>query len=210
MKTVSSLTLAIALGVAATAHAGSHGAGLTEVERNEIMTIAPDANLDNLTAAQVEELRLIANQAGTERDPATQDRIDAILATEGATPETAPLTEVERASILDLAPDANLDNLTAAQVEELRLIANQADTDRDPATQERVDAILAEAATAQHGTMQDAAPLTEVERASVLGIVPDANLDNLTAAQVEELRSVLPGADRDPAARARIESIVGG
>lgn len=213
MKTLSSLTLAAVLGMGA-AHAGTNATELTETERAVIMTVAPHVDLAALSESQVADLQAIVNAPDYERNPATDAAIEDVLATTGpgmmqeTVTETATLTETERAALLQIVPEANLDMLSEDQVRKLQVIANQPADQRHDQVAIHVQEILDQPA----GAHADAPTLTATERSTIMGLVPGANLYNLTADQVDALRVVAQsaGADRDGASQTRVEEILGG
>lgn len=182
--------------------------------RTQIMQYVPDANLDNLSATQIAELNglfINTDNLSSGGDPAGVI-MQVLDGSSARSISQVQLTSGQKDAIRQTLPavtDAQLENLSTSQMARLAgLWTKDNRMDSGAATEATLQAILID----NNGTQLADVMLTDVERTTILGLVPEAQLDSLTVAQTAELTTLLADSSRmsgasDPAQR--IRSILG-
>ncbi|EPX86850.1 hypothetical protein [Salipiger mucosus] len=176
--TVTALTTVLATG----AYAAS------EAEVTAINTVAPGVDVSMMTDAQVDEAFAIAKSGDS--DVEKRDKIQQIV--EGSNMIDSVSPEVD-AMIMEYVPDWQVAAMTDAQKVEAQAIIESGSEPAD--IREEVMAIVT----------GDAAALTEAEMQRVMFFVPDAQLTDLTAEDVNEVRAAIYSGSSDVDIRRDLE-----
>ncbi len=178
---------------------------LTNNQENAIMQLVPDADLSNLTTAEVFELQ---TALGGDDENMVAATVRGIIAPDVPAVDTS-LTELQKVDIMQAVPDADLSNLTNAQVAGLQSALGSSDNK----VASKIRGILDEGPDYRYVTLAEAEALgltvieppalTDIQQTTVKQLIPDADLSNLTSAQVAAIQQALSGDDSGKAAAIR-------
>ncbi len=166
---------------------------LSDNVRLQIVQLVPDADLTNLSTDQIAELEGIfsgpdSTSSGANPRGAVMQVLDGSSARAVSQFQLSGAQKTQIRLVLPEVAEADLDNLSTAQMAQITgLFTTDGRMTPESTTGATLKAILMD----DGGPMIAAVDLSEANKLTIMQLVPDANLDLLTTAQVAELTTFM-------------------